>query len=279
VIIGLLHPGMMGAAIGAQLIAAGHQVRWCPAGRSAHTSARADAAGLVAVESLAELLRRGEVVLSVCPPAFADDVADQVAAHGYTGLFVEANAINPTRAAGIAARLHAVGATVVDGAIIGPPPGGDRTTRLYLSGRSDAVATVSGLFAGGLAEPRRVDGRIGSASALKMAYGSFQKTSRALAAVSHALADEFGVTELLRAEAEDLGRNALADRAYFASAATRAWRWAPEMDEVAESLRAAGLPDALATGASEVFHRWDADKDDRTLDSDTALRHLRTTGG
>jgi 3-hydroxyisobutyrate dehydrogenase-like beta-hydroxyacid dehydrogenase len=275
VIIGLLHPGMMGAAIGSRLVEAGHRVRWCPDGRSAATAARADAAGLLAVRPLAELLRGSDVVLSVCPPAFADDVADEVAAHGYPGLFVEANAINPARTTAVAARLCAVGATVVDGAIIGPPPVGDRTARLYLSGPESAVDTVYGLFAGGPAEPRRVDTRIGSASALKMAYGSFQKTSRALAAVSHALADEFGVTGLLQAEAEELGRNALADRALLATAATRAWRWGPEMDEVAESLRAAGLPDALATGAAQVFHRWDADKDDRTLDADTALRHLR----
>jgi 3-hydroxyisobutyrate dehydrogenase-like beta-hydroxyacid dehydrogenase len=273
VIIGLVQPGMMGAAIGAQLVAAGHEVRWCPAGRSAHTAARADSAGLLAVGTLGDLLGGSAVVLSVCPPAFADDVADQVAAHGFTGLFVEANAINPARTAGIAARL--THATVVDGSIIGPPPGDRRRARLYLSGPGAAVDTVYGLFDGSAAEPRRVDERIGSASALKMAYGSFQKISRALAAVSHALADEYGVTELLRAEADDLGGNALADRDNLASAATRAWRWAPEMDEVAASLRAVGLPDELATGASQVFHRWDADKDDSTLDADTALRHLR----
>jgi 3-hydroxyisobutyrate dehydrogenase-like beta-hydroxyacid dehydrogenase len=273
VIIGLLHPGMMGAAIGAQLVGAGHQVRWCPVGRSAHTVARADAAGLLAVESLGDLLSGADVVLSVCPPAFADDVADQVAAHDYPGIFVEANAINPARTAGIAARLTT--ATVVDGAIIGPSPNVTRTARLYLSGPDAAVTTVFGLFDGSAATPTRVDERIGSASALKMAYGSFTKTSAALAAVSHALADEYGVTALLRAEADSLGRPSLAERPSFAGAATRAWRWAPEMDEVAEALRAVGLPDALATGASEVFHRWDADKDDRELDTDTALRHLR----
>jgi hypothetical protein len=50
------------------------------------------------------------------------------------------------------------------------------------------------------------------------------------------------------------------------------------MDEVAETLRGAGLPNALATGAANVFRRWDADKDDDALDPDTALRHLRVTG-
>jgi 3-hydroxyisobutyrate dehydrogenase-like beta-hydroxyacid dehydrogenase len=276
-IIGLLHPGMMGAAIGAQLVEAGHRVCWCPAGRSARTAQRADAAGLHPVGSLEEMLADSEVVFSICPPAVATGIAEQVAAHRFPGVFVEANAINPTRMATIAGSMHAIGAEVVDGAIIGPPPGGGRRTRCYLSGPAYGVDTVTRLFAGSLVQPRRIDERLGSASALKMAYGSFQKASRALAAVSHALADDFGVTSHLLAEAEDLGRNALADRQYFAGAAARAWRWAPEMDEVAETLRTVGLPDALAAGASAVFHRWDADKDDPALDSDEALRHLRAT--
>lgn len=276
-IIGLLHPGVMGAAIGTQLVEGGHRVCWCPAGRSARTVERAEAAGLRPVGSVAEMLAGSDVVFSICPPAYADDVAEQVADHRFPGLFVEANAINPTRMAAIAGRMHAIGASVVDGAIIGPPPGGERHARFYLSGQQHGVDTVYRLFAGSLAEPRRLDERIGSASALKMAFGSFQKASRALAAVSHALADDFGVTTHLLAEAHDLGRNALADREHFASVAARAWRWAPEMDEVAATLRTVGLPDELVRAAAAVFHRWDADKDDTTLDSDTALRHLRTT--
>jgi 3-hydroxyisobutyrate dehydrogenase-like beta-hydroxyacid dehydrogenase len=267
---------MMGAGVGAQLVEAGHDVRWHSTGRSQRTTDRADAAGLRAMESLAELLADSDVVFSICPPANASDVAEQVAAHGFTGLYVEANAINPARMTSIAALLTNAGATVLDGCIIGAPPGSsDRVARVYLSGPGDAVATAVGLLTGTLAEPRAIDERIGSASALKMAYGSFQKASRALAAVSHALADDFDVTSHLAAEAEAMRGNALAERASFGGAAASGWRWAPEMDEVAESLRTAGLPDALATGAANVFRRWDADKDDHELDADTALRHLR----
>jgi 3-hydroxyisobutyrate dehydrogenase-like beta-hydroxyacid dehydrogenase len=171
--------------------------------------------------------------------------------------------------------VRSAGATVVDGAIIGPPPGGDRRARVYLSGPPDAVDAVHRLLSGSQAEPRRIDDRIGSASALKMAYGSFQKISRALAAVSHALADEFGVTEQLTAEAVNLGRNALADRDAVAGVAPRAWRWEPEMREVAEALRAVGLPAELAVAGAEVFERWTPDKDNWDLDTDTALAHLR----
>ena len=274
-IIGLLHPGNMGAAVGAQLVAAGHRVSWCPAGRSAASARRATAAGLHTVGSVAEMLAGSEVVFSICPPANAEELAGEIADHGFAGIFVESNAINPARMGRIADRLHAAGARVVDGAIIGPPPSADRSARLYLSGPPAAVEVVYHLLAGGQAEPRRVDDRIGSASALKMAYGCFQKASRALAAVSHALADDYGVAEHLLAEADTLGANALADRRHVSSVAARAWRWEPEMVEAADSFRAARLPDALALGAAAVFHRWAPDKDDWDIDPETALTHLR----
>jgi 3-hydroxyisobutyrate dehydrogenase-like beta-hydroxyacid dehydrogenase len=267
-IVGLLHPGRMGAALGALLTAAGHEVRWCPDGRSAGTAARAEAAGLTPVP-LPELLA-APVVLSVCPPAAATDVATQVA--GYTGIYVEANAISPHRTVAIADLLTT--ATVVDGGIIGPPPQDGATARLYLSGPAAALTQVASLFAGTAATPIEIGPEPGKASALKMAYGSFTKTSQALAAVSHALAADHGVTEHLLAEAQDLGRPALASPGQLPSAAARAWRWSPEMREVADALRARSLPADLAEAAAAVLTRWSADRDDFSLDLDTTLTHL-----
>jgi 3-hydroxyisobutyrate dehydrogenase-like beta-hydroxyacid dehydrogenase len=60
--IGLLHPGQMGAAIGRVLTSAGHQVAWCPAGRSAAPAGRAEEAGLGAVGSMAELASAASAV-------------------------------------------------------------------------------------------------------------------------------------------------------------------------------------------------------------------------
>lgn len=267
--VGLLHPGRMGSAIAAALVASGHRALWCPEGRSAGTTARAERAGLAAVGTVGELLAGSAVVFSICPPAAAEEVADQVA--GFAGIFVEANAISPHRMIAIGERL---GGTVVDGSIIGPPPSATARARVYLSGPGEAVATVRGLLAGSNAEPVSLGERIGQASALKMAYGSFQKTSRALAAVSHAIAEDYGVTAELLEEATILGANALMEPGYLPSAAARAWRWAPEMLEVAATARALGLPDALATGSAEVMSRWSGDQDDFDIDLPTALRHL-----
>ena len=120
--IALLHPGDMGAAIGACLVSSGHRVVWASAGRSAATRTRAADAGLEDLTSLARAVDAAEIVLSVCPPHGALDLADAIAALEFDGLYVDANAIAPdtTREAG--AIVEAAGARFVDGGIIGPPP-------------------------------------------------------------------------------------------------------------------------------------------------------------
>jgi 3-hydroxyisobutyrate dehydrogenase-like beta-hydroxyacid dehydrogenase len=267
--IGLLHPGQMGAAIGAQLTGAGHEVLWCRAGRGARTAHRAADAGLRGVDTLAELLAC-PVLISVCPPAAAEDVAREVAEAGFAGVYVDANAISPHRMI----RIGGLFETVVDGSIIGPPPNADRDARLYLSGPDAAVDLVSELFTDSAAKAISLGPRIGDASALKMAYGSYNKASHALAAVSHALAERHGVGAALRAEAAEDSGGALGKLNRLPSVAARAWRWGPELREAAESFAAAGLPPDLASAAAEVFRRWDADKDDTNLDVAEALRHL-----
>lgn len=270
--IGLLHPGQMGAAIGAQLVEAGHSVLWCRAGRSTATERRAGEAGLRGVDTLAELQASCEVLLSICPPAAASDLAGSVA--GFGGIYVEANAISPHRMIGIDKLFE----SVVDASIIGPPPHAERSARLYLSGPAPAVQRVHGLFVGTRVEPVALGERIGDASALKMAFGSYNKASHALAAVSHALAEHYGVGAALLAEAGLESGGALGKPHRLPSVAARAWRWGPEMLEAAESFAALGLPPDLAVAAAAVFDRWDADKDDHDLELAEALRHLRRDG-
>src|SRR6516164_8910069 len=95
--IGLLHPGEMGAAVGRCLAAAGHRVLWVPEGRSPASAARAAAAGLIpASGGLAGLVRSAGVIVSVCPPHAALDLARQVA--GFGGVYADANAVSPATA-------------------------------------------------------------------------------------------------------------------------------------------------------------------------------------
>ncbi|HVQ92461.1 MAG TPA: NAD(P)-binding domain-containing protein, partial [Mycobacteriales bacterium] len=81
--IGVVHPGQMGASVGAAAAACGHEVYWASAGRSAASRARAAAAGLADAGSLAELAGRVEVLLSIVPPDAAGAVAAEVAAHQF----------------------------------------------------------------------------------------------------------------------------------------------------------------------------------------------------
>ncbi|MFF4456697.1 DUF1932 domain-containing protein [Streptomyces goshikiensis] len=265
----------MGAAVAAQAVKAGHEVLWVPEGRSESTYQRAKQAGATACDSLGEALERSEIVLSICPPQAAEDVATTVASHAFAGVYVDANAINPQRMQRIAEEIRP-GVTVLDGAIFGPPPGGQRTARLYLAGEAQAVDLAEPLFKDTALHVRRASGSVGSASALKMAFASYQKAARTLAGVAHALADAHGVGNELTAEAQAMASNILSDPGYLPSVAARAWRWAPEMKDIAETLRAAGLPSDMAEAAVAVMSRWEGDKDQYDLELTDVLSHLRS---
>jgi 3-hydroxyisobutyrate dehydrogenase-like beta-hydroxyacid dehydrogenase len=278
VMIGLLHPGAMGAAIGAQLVEAGQRCGWVPTGRTEATRQRAAAAGLVEVDGV-EQLATCEIVLSVCPPAAALDVAHEVARTGFTGTYVDANAISPRHSQEIAAVLD--GATVVDGGIVGGPPRRPATTRLYLSGPHDAVAGVHALFTDTALMPIALTGPVGAASAIKLAFATYNKVSTLLAAQAHALARQHGVDAQLRElAAAVLPATPLARPDGLTSAAQKAWRWAPEMHEIADASRDAGLPAELLDAAETFLGHWRDHKDDPNVTLDrllTALEHATAT--
>ena len=217
-----------------------------------------------------------DIVLTICPPKDAETVSDAVAAEGFRGIYVDANAISPDRMARIGERQREAGATAVDGAIIGSPPGGSSSPRLYLAGDPAAVRPVARCFAGTLVVTRVLHQPLGGASALKMAYGGYQKAARALAATSQALASAHGVSAELLAEGRNLSASILGETGHLAGAAAKAWRWAPEMEEVADALRAAHLPPEFAMAAASTMRLWNADKDDESISVSDVLAHLRT---
>ena len=270
--VGLLHPGAMGAAVGAVLTSRGTPVSWLPAGRGPATRRRAEDAGLTEAQDLAGC----DVILSVCPPAAALDVARSIA--GFSGVYLDANAISPGHATEIARILAE--ATVVDGGIVGPPPRQAGTTRLYLSGPAAAVTLLEGLFAGTHLQPVALDGPVGKASALKLAFASYNKLTFALAAQSHALAERHGVGGELRELAADvLPHTPLGVPGGIASAGQRAWRWEGEMAEIAEASADAGLSPAFVTAAQELFGRWREHRDDDGVTVLDLLQALVTRPG
>ncbi|MGZ4340363.1 MAG: DUF1932 domain-containing protein [Gaiellaceae bacterium] len=247
-VVGLLHPGEMGAAVGADLRERGETVLWASAGRSAATAERARAAGLEDAGDVEELCRRCEILLAICPPHAAIDVAR--AAGGFTGIYVDANAIAP----GTARALAGLQARFVDGGIVGPPPNRPGTTRLYLSG--DEAEQIGGLFAGTNLEARVLSGEPGAASALKAAYAGWTKGSAALLLTVRELARAEGVEDALleewRLSIPELEEHlAGAER----SASRKGWRWVGEMDEIARGMAAQDLPAGFHEASAEVFRR------------------------
>jgi 3-hydroxyisobutyrate dehydrogenase-like beta-hydroxyacid dehydrogenase len=253
----------MGAAVGSCLTGRGHPVYWASAGRGQATASRARQAGLTDAGTAAELGRRADVILSICPPHAAVDVARSVAAGppganapagGFRSVFVDANAISPATARTVAAIVEAGGASYVDGGIIGPPPAGPGSTRLYLSG--DRAAEIRDLFAGTSVAARIVDGQLWAASAVKMAYAAWTKGTAALLLAARALASAEGVQDTLLAEWA-LSQPDLADRTRDAarSAAAKGWRWVAEMEQIADSMAAASLPPGFHQAAAEIFRR------------------------
>ncbi|MEV8529280.1 DUF1932 domain-containing protein [Streptomyces sp. NPDC052000] len=271
--VGILHPGSMGAAVAACAATNAAAVFWCTSGRSPASAARAKQSGLTPVSTLAELLDRSDIVISLCPPAAAEDLAHAVAGHRFEGVYVEANAINPERALRIAALLEP-DATVVDGGVVGSPPVGAKTPSLYLSGPAAATARIEALFAGTAVRTAVLGAEIGKASALKLAYASFQKTSRVLVALAVGMAREHGVDQELVDIASRRTDSYLAEPEYVSKTAARAWRWGPELEEAADALAAAGLPPEMLRAAASTLARWKDAKDDRELTLTDALDRL-----
>lgn len=266
----LLHPGAMGASLGAALVRAGRQVWWLPQGRSDATRRRAVAAGLRPADSWPALLGACDLVISICPPAAASTVAESFASQVRTltlregrdvaprWSYLDANAISPARARQVAALVEGVGANFVDGDVVGPPVGAGRTC-LYLSG--PGAASVAARFAGaGGGESDGPEIRVlgddpTAASALKMLYAGWTKASGALLLTLWAAAERAGVAQALLAEWQ-ISQPDLPGRLeqVVNRSVPKAWRFAGEMDEIADTLEELRLPLNFHRAAAEMFN-------------------------
>jgi len=266
--IGVVHPGDMGSTVGASARANVSRVLWASEERSGQTAERAAAAGLEDVKTLASLVAASEVILSVCPPHSALDLARAVAAQGFSGIYVDANAVSPATAREIGRVVSKGGAkgggqggaTFVDGGIIGPPARARGTTRLYLSG--EQASRIVRLFEQGPLEAIAVEGGPGAASALKMAYAAYTKGTSALLVSIRALAIHAGVDQALLAEwARSQGELGARSERAAGETARKAWRFVGEMAEIAATFDDAGLPDGFFLAAGKIYESLAGYKD------------------
>lgn len=258
--IGILHPGQMGISVAASARAGGHTVLWASEGRSPQSHARAAQHGLEDAHTLAEICRRAEIILSVCPPHAAEEVAQDVAALGFGGIYVDANAISPQRAQAIAAVVGRGGASMVDGGIIGGPAWKPGTTWLYLSGPQ--AATVAACFADGPLETEVIGDAIGKASALKMVYAAYTKGTTALLTAVLGAAEQLDVRAELEAEwARNGSTFALDSERRVREVTAKAWRFVGEMQEIAATFESARMPGGFHRAAADIYTRLSGFKD------------------
>jgi 3-hydroxyisobutyrate dehydrogenase-like beta-hydroxyacid dehydrogenase len=266
----ILHPGDMGVTVGAAMHASGHDVYWLPAGRCRRTMARAEQAGFEPCTSLRQLVESVQGIVSVCPPDGALALAQSVVAAGFTGTYLDANAVSPDTARKIEA---VAGSGYVDGGIIGPPAVQRGSTRLYVSGTG--ARQVLDWFGAGVLEVSAIAGGAGAASALKMCYAAYTKGSAALLLAVRALAEAEDVTDALLAEWA-LSQNGLGQRSELAGtgSASRAWRFVGEMREIASSFRNVGLPGEFHDAAAEIYRRMRTLRHEDGVTFDQVLEQL-----
>jgi 3-hydroxyisobutyrate dehydrogenase-like beta-hydroxyacid dehydrogenase len=248
----------MGASVGAAARSNQHTVLWASAGRSASTSARARRANLQDAGTVTELVKASEIVLAVCPPDAAEEVAREVADLGFSGVYVEGNAISPDRTRTIQRIVEKAGAHYVDGGIVGGPAWTrEAKTHMYLSG--PRAQEVAGCFAGSPLTTPVISERIGAASAVKMGYAAYTKGTTALLTAILGMVEKEGVRAELAGQWGDTFTQQTVRRVCANTA--KAWRFVGEMHEIAATFRGAGLPGGFHEAAAEVYERLEAFKD------------------
>jgi 3-hydroxyisobutyrate dehydrogenase-like beta-hydroxyacid dehydrogenase len=251
--IGILHPGEMGVAVAKTAQNSGHEVCWVSEGRSPETCRRAARAGLADAGTLRRMTELCPVIVSVCPPEFAEELASEITGLGYGGMYIDANAIAPERARRMGERMAAHGIAFVDACIIGLPATTRGETWLYLSGSNAGEAACC--FSGGPLEVEILEGEIGRASALKMCFAAHTKGLAALRAAVLGTAEELGVLSDLQRQWERTGTTFADAVKSLQHTAPKAWRFVAEMKEIAATFEAAGMPGGFHLAAAEIFAR------------------------
>jgi len=254
--IGITSIGDMGGQVAVRLKTCGYEIFTSLEGRSKRTVALSAKAGVTDCGSIEKLVATVDVIISVLDPAHAVTKAREVAAAiKFTGkkiMFVNGNAVAPRTALEIDGIIRAAGGACVDGSILRvTTKQGKSELRLYVSGPEASALTQ---INDEILKIRVVGEKIGNASALKMCYGAFTKGALALGVELLLASHKLGVADELAAEFEDtqpevykwiLGRTV--------GMAPKAYRYVPEMLEVATTFEDAGMTRRMLEGAADMF--------------------------
>ena len=254
--VGVVSPGDMGQAIARRIKESGLAVHTALDGRSERTKALAREAGLNDCGSMEKLVATCELVVSVINPGEAMNVAGQVAAAmkktGRKIAFADLNAVSPQTARDTDRLIRDAGGLFIDGGIIGPPPRGEKDRpRIYVAG-PDAYLMEQ------INHPnlliRVLSERVGDASGVKMCYAAMTKGTTALAVELLVAARKLGVEQALEKELRE-SRNDVFEwqMKNIAAMPPKAYRWVPEMQEIAKTFGELGLTRRIFEGATDIY--------------------------
>jgi putative dehydrogenase len=258
--IAVIAPGAMGGGVARRLTEHGATVPTLLDGRSAASRARAQAAGMIAADEAA--IARADIILSIVPPgeavALAERLAPALRAATRKPVYVDCNAVNVDTVKAIAAIVAPTGSGFVDGGIIGAPPvPGTPGPVLYLAGPAAREIGVLGDL--GL-RIRVLDGPVGAASALKMAYAGITKGLTGLAAAMILAASRDGAAPAMHAELAESQPQLLARFGKgLPDMYAKAYRWVAEMREIAGFLGPDDPARLIYEGMAGLYERLAAD--------------------
>ncbi len=254
--VGIVSPGDMGSAIARRIRESGKGTFTALDGRSERTRALGREAGLTDCGSMEKLVTACDLVISVINPGEAMNVARQVAAamkkNGRKIAFADLNAVSPQTARDTDAMIRAAGGTFIDGGIIGPPPRGEKDRpRIYVSGPD---AYLFDQIKHPNLQIRAMSERIGDASGVKMCYAAMTKGTTALAVELLVAARKLGVEQALEKELRE-SRNDVYDwqMRNIATMPPKAYRWVPEMQEIAKTFEELGMTRRIFEGATDMY--------------------------
>lgn len=254
--VGVVSPGDMGQAIAGRLKESGLNVYAALEGRSERTRALAREAGLTDCGSMEKLVATCELVISVINPGEALNVAREVAAAmkrtARKIALADLNAVSPQTARDADRMVREAGGIFIDGGIIGPPPRGEKDKpRIYVSG-PDAYLFEQVSHSNLLI--RVISERVGDASGVKMCYAAMTKGTTALAVELLVAARKLGVEQALEKELRE-SRNDVFDWQIknIAVMPPKAYRWVPEMQEIAKTFGELGLTRRIFEGATDIY--------------------------
>jgi 3-hydroxyisobutyrate dehydrogenase-like beta-hydroxyacid dehydrogenase len=265
-VVAIVAAGQMGAGIARRLVENNVRVLTLLNSRSAATQKRAAEAGMTAAS--VEEIMEADLLLSILPPSsalgFAEQTSFALKSARRKPVFVDCNAVSPVTVRHIHAVISATGAEFVDASIIGFPPepkgvkpSGQRPAgydpHVYASGEFAAKFAVLGEY--GL-DVRVLNGPVGAASALKMAFAGISKGTIAIVTAMILAAERSGSGQALRQELSESEQPLMKSMSVRVPRMfPKAWRWVAEMQEIAEFAKEDPAAYEMWTSIAALYER------------------------